>query len=112
MPDGKDQTNPAPADPVDAAAAQRAQMTKAVQQAGGSAASVRADAQALSPLSQDGRVGTISWNFDVKTVADVKPATIEKLDATMTDARDDGLTVEVDGRAPRTPEPGQPRSSA
>ena len=97
MPDGNDPASPAPADPVDAASAQQMQMTKAAQQAGADTTAAKANAQALSPLSQDGRVGTISWNFDVKTVADVTPATIEQLKDTMADARADGLTVEANG---------------
>ena len=40
----------------------------------------QANADALSPLSEDGRVGTISFTFDVDTVADVEPATIDALD--------------------------------
>ena len=34
-----------------------------------------ANAKALLPLSADGRVGTISWTYDVASVADVEPAT-------------------------------------
>ena len=56
-----------------------------------------ANARALLPLSEDGRVGTITWTFDVDSVADVEPATREALLDALATARDDGLTAEVNG---------------
>ena len=51
MPDGKDQANPAPANPVDAAAAQQKQMIKAVQQSGGDAATAEGRTPRRCPRS-------------------------------------------------------------
>ncbi len=97
MPDGSDQTKPAPANPVDTAPAQLDAFTSAAKKAGGDVAAAEANAKELSPLSADGRVGTITWDFDVKTVADVKPATIQALNDTMAQARTQGLVVEANG---------------
>ncbi len=88
MPDGSDQTKPVPANPVDAAADLRGQLTEGAEKSGGDLAAAEANATAISPLSEDGRVGTITWDFDVETVADVKPTTIESLKDTMAEARD------------------------
>ena len=97
MPDGSDPADPVPANPVDTAPAQRDQMVDAARKAGGDVAVAKANATALSPLSEDGRVGTITWNFDVDTPADVKPSTIEDLKDTMAEARSTGLQVEANG---------------
>lgn len=97
MPDGSDATKPVPTNPVDAASTQADQFAKAAKEAGGDAAAAKVNAAALSPLSADGRVGAITWDFDVKTVADVKPATIQALMDTMADARTQGLVVEANG---------------
>ncbi len=53
--------------------------------------------KSLLPLSADGRVGTISWTYDVASVADVAPATQEKLLDVLDTARADGLTAEANG---------------
>jgi RND superfamily putative drug exporter len=97
MPDGSDPANPGPVNPVEAAPAQRAQLVGAAKKAGGDIAAARADAAALSPLTEDGRVGTITWSFDVETVADVEPETIEATKDAMAEARDSGLQVEANG---------------
>lgn len=55
------------------------------------------DNAAFTPLSDDGRIGTITWSFDVDTVSDVKPSTREDVLDLMDEARDSGLTVEVNG---------------
>jgi len=55
------------------------------------------NAQALSPLSPDGGTGTISWNFDVKTVADVQPSTQDDVLKALAAARQSGLRAEVNG---------------
>ncbi|MCW2807808.1 MAG: rane protein [Marmoricola sp.] len=97
MPDGSDPTRPAPANPVEIAPKQLDQFVGAARSSGGDVAIARANAQALSPLSADGRVGTITWDFDVDTVADVEPSTIAALTDTMADARSHGLVVEANG---------------
>ncbi|MDN4161239.1 MMPL family transporter [Nocardioides abyssi] len=85
------------ADPVTAAEQQRQQIVEAAKEAGGDVETAEANAAALSPLSDDGRVGTITWDFAVESVADVKPSTIEALEDVMAEARDSGLTVEANG---------------
>lgn len=85
------------AGPVQAAQAQEDALVQAAKDAGSPVASARANAAALSPLSADGRVGTITWDFDVDSVADVEVTTIDALMDVMDDARGDGLTVEANG---------------
>ncbi|MBB3045549.1 MMPL family transporter [Nocardioides soli] len=83
--------------PVAAAAQQEQQILGAAQESGTPAKTARANADALSPLSPDGRVGQISFRFDVDTVADVEPSTITALDEVMAEHRADGLQVEANG---------------
>ena len=83
--------------PVEAAQAQEDALVQAARDAGASVEEARDNAAALSPLSDDGRVGLIQWEFDVDSVADVEPATIEALMAAMDDASGDALTVEANG---------------
>ena len=83
--------------PVEAAAAQEEQLVDAAVESGAPRETAEADAAALSPLSPDGRVGTITWDFDVETVADVEPATIEALLDAMDRASVEGLQVEANG---------------
>jgi RND superfamily putative drug exporter len=97
MPDGKDKLNPGPANPVDVAPAQSQQIVQAAKASGADVAAAKENAAAISPLTEDGRVGIITWDFDVETVADVKPSTIEALMDTMAEARGDGLVVEANG---------------
>ncbi|MCD4532988.1 MMPL family transporter [Nocardioides sp. cx-169] len=85
------------AGPVEAAQGQEDALVKAAREAGSPVEDARTNAAALSPLSEDGRVGIITWDFDVDAVADVKPATIEALMDVMDEADDDGLTVEANG---------------
>ena len=61
----------------------------------------------LSPLSADARVGVISFEYDVDTVSDVEPTTLDRLTEVMDDARATGLTVEANGAGTSaTTEPG------
>ena len=83
--------------PVAAAAHQEKQILGAARESGMPAEAARANADALSPLSPDGRVGQISFRFDVDTVADVEPATIDALDRVLAEHRTDGLDVEANG---------------
>ncbi len=57
-----------------------------------------AAAAAFAPVSEDGRVGVITFAFDVATVTDVTPATQDAVLAAMDVARDSGLTVEANGQ--------------
>lgn len=57
-----------------------------------------AAAAALAPVSPDGRIGVISFAFDVETVADVKPATQEAVKDALAQARDAGIVAEANGQ--------------
>ena len=85
------------ANPVQAAEQQRQMIVEQATQAGTPREAAEANAEAVSPLSPDGRVGQISFEFDVETVADVEPATIEALKDVMAEHRVDGLEVEANG---------------
>ncbi|WP_286930792.1 MULTISPECIES: MMPL family transporter [Aeromicrobium] len=71
------------------------------------AALARATAQidAATPLSEDGRVGTIAFTFDTPTVLEVTPEMQDEVTEVMDTARDAGLTVEVSGSAMQSMEP-------
>lgn len=57
------------------------------------------NAKALLPLSQDGRVGTMTFDLDVPSVPDVKPATQEKLiQVLQKHAKTSGMQIEVNGQ--------------
>lgn len=95
---------PAPETVVDpvAAAAAAAEAQQGAQQ-GGQQGGQQDDAAAgaaaaMAPISQDGRIGVITFAFDVDTVTDVKPATQEQVKDLMAEARDSGLTVEANGQ--------------
>lgn len=85
------------ANPVEAATSQRDQILESARQSGTPPDVASANADALSPLSTDGRVGQISFDLDVETVADVEPTTIEALQEVMAEHRVDGLEVEANG---------------
>lgn len=85
------------ANPVQAADGQRQQMLDAARQSGTPPDQAEANAAALSPLSEDARVGTITFDYDVETPMDVKPATQTALLDVMDQARESGLTVEANG---------------
>lgn len=80
--------------------ASQAQYKMAVEQAvkaGTPQQVAEANAKVLLPLSSDSRIGTITWNFDVKAVADVKPATQDDVTAALAKARTAGLQAEANG---------------
>jgi len=83
--------------PVKASDAQYRQTVQAAVKAGTPKAQAQANAKVLLPLSADSRTGTITWNFDVKTVADVKPATQDDVLSALQKARDNGLQAEAMG---------------
>lgn len=86
------------ANPVQASQAQRQQLIESARQSGTPPGVAKANAKALSPLSDDRRIGTISFEFDVETSQDVKASTLDDLTAVMDQARDAGLTVEANGQ--------------
>lgn len=98
--------------PVEAAAGLQAQVVAGVDEAAAAAAAAdqpfdrdaalaQAEAQVASatPLSQDGRIGTIGFTFDEPSVLEVTPAMQEDVTDLMDEARDAGLQVEVSGQA-------------
>ncbi len=83
--------------PVDAAAGMRAQLLEAAAASGTPEEVAEANADALSPLSADGRAGIVTWDYDVDAPASVEQGTKDALTAAMADARDSGLEVEANG---------------
>ncbi len=55
-------------------------------------------ATALSNVSPDGRIGVITFDFDVEAVTDVEPETQEAVLEALDTARDAGLEVETNGQ--------------
>lgn len=90
-------TEPPLSNPVAAADDQLQQFLDDSPENGTSGTEARANAQALSPLSEDRSVGTITFTYDVDTPTDIEPASQDKLLDVMADARTDGLTVEANG---------------
>lgn len=85
------------ANPVAAADAQSKQLVDAAVKQGQPRDVAEANAAALSPLSADGRVGLISWQFGVESPTDVTTATKQSVHDALDTARAAGLTVEVNG---------------
>lgn len=96
-------------DPTEAAAAQEQMLVDAARQSGGGEEAVteaRENAAAVTPLSEDGRIGTMSFTWDVETVADVEPETIEAMEELLVDTTDEtGLIAEANGRGMASMEP-------
>jgi putative drug exporter of the RND superfamily len=84
-------------DPVMAAAGQEKAMLDAAKESGTDPKVAQANADALTPLSEDGRVGLITFEYDVETVTDVEPETRAALADVLENARDSGLTAEANG---------------
>jgi putative drug exporter of the RND superfamily len=85
------------ANPVAADRDIREQMTEAADARGSPAAQARQDADAVSTLSADRRVGLISFDLDVETVTDVEVDTRDAIANALDGARDAGLTAEANG---------------
>lgn len=105
--------------PVEAAAGLKVQAIAGVEQAqqqaeaagqpfDRDAAQAQAEAQiaAATPLSQDGRIGTVGFTFDQPTVLEVTPEMQDEVTEVIEAGRDAGLTVEVSGSAMQAMEPG------
>ncbi|SFD02165.1 putative drug exporter of the RND superfamily [Nocardioides terrae] len=105
--------------PAQAAAGMQAQVTAGIDKAQAAAeaagqpfdrdaAVTQAQTQvaAATPLSEDGRIGTIDFTFDVPEVTDVTPGMQDGVTALLETARDAGLTVEVSGQAMQSMEQG------
>lgn len=84
--------------PVPAAAGQFEQSVQAAVEAGTPRPVAEANAQALLPLSEDGRTGTMTWAFDAAAVTDVEPETVEALQDLLDEQNaDTDLRVEANG---------------
>lgn len=105
--------------PVEAAAGMQQRVTAGVDQAQAAAeaagesfdraaalAAARSQLAAAQPLSEDGRIGTIDFTFDVPDIMEVTPEMQDEVTAVLDDARDAGLTVEVGGSAMQSMEQG------
>ncbi|MBC9957860.1 MMPL family transporter [Yimella sp. cx-51] len=87
------------APPVAASDAQYKMAVAGAMKNGAPKAVAEANAKALLPLSADQRVGTMSFDFDVPSVPDVKPATQEKLISVLQKhAKSSGMQIEVNGQ--------------
>jgi RND superfamily putative drug exporter len=53
---------------------------------------------AFSPLSDDGRIGVLSFEWDVDTVSDLEPTSIEAAEDLFTEHSVDGFVVEANGQ--------------
>ncbi len=98
MGDGADVTGLV--DPVDAAAAQEQAYVGRAKATGADVDAARADAAAVSPLSEDGRIGLLRFSWDVESPADIEPTSIEaaeELFAEHSGDAADGLVVEANG---------------
>ena len=85
------------ANPVIAAKGVEQQYQNAAQAQGIPEPVAKDNAAAVSPLSDDGRIGLIQWTFDADSITDVKPSTQDAVHDVVEDARDSGLQVEVTG---------------
>lgn len=104
-----DVEQPGLTDPTAAAEAQRELYVDGATQSGGDAAAIaraEANADAISPLSEDGRIGTMSFEWDIATVADLEVASVEAFEELMTETTDEtGLIVEANGQGMAVMEP-------
>ncbi|KAA1426812.1 MMPL family transporter [Nocardioides antri] len=60
---------------------------------------------AFSPLSEDGRVGLLTFEWDVDTVSDLEPETIEAAEELFEEHSTDGFVVEANGPGMRAMSP-------
>ncbi|GAB3992169.1 MMPL family transporter [Nocardioides marmoraquaticus] len=85
------------ANPAQTAQAQFRAAVQGATEAGQPRQVAEANARELLPLSEDGRVGVITWDFDVASPADVEQSTRDQLLDDLEQARDGGLSAEVNG---------------
>ncbi len=84
-------------DPVDAAAGQEQAFVDQAKATGGDLAVARENAAAVSPLSEDGRIGLLRFSWDVESPADIEPASIEAAEEVFAEHATDGFVVEANG---------------
>lgn len=105
--------------PVEGAAGLQAQVAASIDEAESTAtaagqpfdreaalAAAEAQVASATPLSDDGRIGTISFTFDEPSQLEVTPQMQDEVLDLMDAARDSGLTVEVSGSAMQVMEQG------
>lgn len=84
--------------PVAAAQGQEQAMLDAAKESGQPLDAARANADVLSPLSEDGRVGILSFDWDVESPTEVDAETLDALEELMADVEEDsGLRLEANG---------------
>ena len=94
------------ADPTAAAAGLEKQLVDAAKASGGNVATARENAAALSPLSEDGRIGVLSFEWDVDSPADLKTDSVDALKDLLADTTSDtGLMAEANGPGMSVMEP-------
>lgn len=92
--------NPIIVNPVEQDAQITEQLVDAARSQGGGPESIqqaRANAAALSPLTEDRRTGILTFEWDADSPTEVEPASVEALEDVMSEARDSGLRVEANG---------------
>lgn len=94
--------NPQLGNPVELSRLQSQQYLDAAQASGGDRGQARTDAKAVSPLADGGRVGIMTYSWDVDTPADIKATSVDALDEALDEARASGLTAEVNGPGSKT----------
>lgn len=103
---GDPEANPRLASPVETAAGQEQAAVDRAREAGGDVDAARANAEALSPLSDDGRIGLMTFEFDVDKPTDIEPASQEALQDLLEETTDEtGLVAEANGSGMQSMEP-------
>lgn len=86
------------ANPAEAGPAMKQQIVAQATKQGTPKAVAEKNAEALSPLSKDGRIGTVSWNFAVDNIMDIKPETQQSILDAAKAAEKNGLTIAAGGQ--------------
>lgn len=93
-------------DPTGAAAEREQMYVDRATAAGGDVAAARADAAAVSPLSADGRIGLLTFEWDVASPADLEKESIAALEDLLAESTDTtGLVAEANGPGMAVMEP-------
>ncbi len=93
-------------DPTTAAADLTQQIVDGATSAGGDVEAARENAAALSPLAEDGRIGVLSFEWDVDSPADLKTASVDELKELLADTTDEtGLVAAANGPGMAVMEP-------
>lgn len=93
-------------DPMTAAAGMEQQMAPAKQEQGMPEEQIQADLQALSPLSENGRTGTMTITFEGDTSMDVSTDNVTAVTDVLDDAATENLEIAYGGNVFQMPEIG------